>query len=199
MLRIPNREQNISTFQPLSYSDALRMPTIPQMFSQPERKCQMSTHLDVFVMKCVIIKMYWYPRWFGQIHYDSIPFVGRPEGHIVTLVAILDKHPDRLDEPPLSDGAWEVIQQCWTREPLKRQRMKDVIESLISAISWQSISLSISARVSEHPSTFNSFQEPRRRDTRSFADTSTDTFPLDILLKILRDKQVRCGQDISSV
>ncbi len=53
----------------------------------------------------------------------------------------------------------------------------------------------INQTAEQPPSTFNSFKEPRRRDTRSFADTSplTNTSPLDILLKILRNKQVRCG------
>ena len=59
-------------------------------------------------------------------------------------LVIQDKRPSRLDDPPLSDEAWEVIQRCWEREPWKRQGMKDVIESLI-AVS-QSISPTANAR-----------------------------------------------------
>jgi hypothetical protein len=47
-------------------------------------------------------------------------------------LVIRDKRPDRLNEPRLSDEAWEVIQQCWAMEPRKRPKMKDVIESLIA-------------------------------------------------------------------
>ncbi|KAF8334388.1 kinase-like domain-containing protein [Amanita rubescens] len=68
---------------------------------------------------------------YYEIYFDRMPFAGKPEGQIVALV-IRDKRPNRLDEPPLSDGEWEVIQQCWVREPGKRPRMKDVIESLIA-------------------------------------------------------------------
>ena len=58
----------------------------------------------------------------------------------------------------------------------------------------------IEQTATQRPSTFNSFNEPRRRDIQSFTDMSplTNTSPLDILLKILRNKRVRCGQDTSS-
>ena len=35
-------------------------------------------------------------------------------------------HPPRLHEPPLSDGAWELIQSCWVREALKRPGIDEV-------------------------------------------------------------------------
>ena len=50
---------------------------------------------------------------------------------IVALV-IRGKRPSRLDDPALSDGAWEIIQKCWDREPRKRQGMKDVMDSLVA-------------------------------------------------------------------
>ena len=67
------------------------------------------------------------------------------------LVVLQDKRPRRPDEPPLSDGAWQVIQRCWVREPWERPRMKDVIESL-NAIS-SSMSLSTNAQISRFPVT----------------------------------------------
>ncbi|KAF8339435.1 kinase-like domain-containing protein [Amanita rubescens] len=76
---------------------------------------------DVYAFGCL----------YYEIYYDSIPFAGRPEGQVIAFV-IQNKRPPRQDEPPLSDGAWEVIQQCWVREPWKRPRMNDVIESLIA-------------------------------------------------------------------
>ena len=47
-------------------------------------------------------------------------------------LVIQGNRPSRLDDPPLSDGAWEVIQKCWDREPRKRQGMKNVIDSLVA-------------------------------------------------------------------
>jgi hypothetical protein len=51
----------------------------------------------------------------------------------VTLVS-RGQRPPRQDEPPLSDGAWELIQQCWVMEPLKRPRMKDVAKQMNRAL-----------------------------------------------------------------
>ena len=48
----------------------------------------------------------------------------------MTLVS-RGKRPPRQDEPPLSDRAWELIQQCWVTEPQKRPRMKDVAEQMM--------------------------------------------------------------------
>lgn len=40
--------------------------------------------------------------------------------------------PPRLDEQPLSDGAWDVIRRCWVREPMKRPGMSNVVENIIA-------------------------------------------------------------------
>jgi hypothetical protein len=42
------------------------------------------------------------------------------------------KRPPRQDEPPLSDGAWKLIEQCWAAEPPKRPTMKDVTEQMMA-------------------------------------------------------------------
>ena len=150
----------MSTSQLQSYSDVLRMPiTPPKLLSQPEHKCQISTHSDVFIMKCVM-KTFWCPRWFSQIHYNCIPFAGRSEGQIMFLVVIQDKRPHRQDEPPLSDGAWEVIQRCWAKEPWRRPRMEDVIGNLVVT----SQSMSLSTKISSFPvtSSFSATTSVRR-------------------------------------
>ena len=64
------------------------------------------------------------------------------------LIIIQNKRPRRPDEPALSDGAWEAIQQCWAREPWKRPRMKNVIENLVATS--QSVSLSTNAQTSTY-------------------------------------------------
>jgi len=75
---------------------------------------------DVYAFGCL----------YYEIHYGAVPFAGKNEVQIWNLVTrgVL---PPRLDEPPLSDGAWDIIQRCLTREPSKRPRMKDVVESLM--------------------------------------------------------------------
>ena len=39
-------------------------------------------------------------------------------------------HPPRLDSPPLSNEAWELIQTCWVREASKRPRIEVVRERM---------------------------------------------------------------------
>jgi len=66
-----------------------------------------------------------------KIYYDRIPFAGKSDLQILSLVS-RGIRPPRLDDQPLSDGAWDVIQRCWVREPLKRPRMNDVVESMMA-------------------------------------------------------------------
>ena len=40
--------------------------------------------------------------------------------------------PSRLDEPPLSNGAWELIQWCWARDGAKRPAITDVLDRITS-------------------------------------------------------------------
>ena len=40
-------------------------------------------------------------------------------------------HPPRLDSPPLSDRAWELIRTCWVREASKRPRIEFVREWMV--------------------------------------------------------------------
>ncbi|KAF8339445.1 kinase-like domain-containing protein, partial [Amanita rubescens] len=74
---------------------------------------------DVYAFGCI----------YYEIHYDSIPFACKQDIQIMTLVT-RGNHPPRLDVPPLSDGAWELIRECWVMEPPKRPRMKGVAEQM---------------------------------------------------------------------
>ena len=40
--------------------------------------------------------------------------------------------PSRRNEPPLSNGAWELIQGCWSRDGAKRPAISDVLERIAS-------------------------------------------------------------------
>jgi hypothetical protein len=42
------------------------------------------------------------------------------------------RRPPRQDEPPLSDVAWKLIEQCWVAEPQKRPTMKDATEQMMA-------------------------------------------------------------------
>ena len=48
-------------------------------------------------------------------------------------------HPPRLDLPPLSDGAWELIRTCWVREASKRPRI-DVVRDRMAVVSQSVVS-----------------------------------------------------------
>ncbi|KAF8339455.1 kinase-like domain-containing protein [Amanita rubescens] len=82
---------------------------------------------DVYAFGCL----------YYEIHYNIIPFAGKSDLQILSLVS-RGIRPPRLDDQPMSDGAWDVIQRCWVREPLKRPRMNDVVESMIGML--QSVS-----------------------------------------------------------
>ena len=66
--------------------------------------------------------------------------------------------PPRLEEQPLSDGAWDVIQRCWAREPLKRPTMNNVVESM-TAMS-QAVSPQINAEDESLPEELPSASTP---------------------------------------
>jgi hypothetical protein len=66
-----------------------------------------------------------------QIHYDTIPFADKTSMQILALLS-RGSHPPRQPEPPLSDGAWELIQSCWVREASKRPGIEEVTDIMIS-------------------------------------------------------------------
>jgi hypothetical protein len=48
-------------------------------------------------------------------------------------------YPPRLESPPLSDGAWELIRTCWVREASKRPRI-DVVRERMAVLSQSVVS-----------------------------------------------------------
>ena len=75
-------------------------------------------------------------QWTTQVYYDAIPFAGKTDVQIMRLHS-RGAHPPRLDLPPLSDHAWELIQSCWAREASKRPGM-DVIRAWMDVVSQSS-------------------------------------------------------------
>ncbi|KAF8314396.1 kinase-like domain-containing protein [Amanita rubescens] len=88
----------------------------PDSFSDAPLRTQIS---DVYAFGCL----------YYEIHYGTVPFARKSAVQIWKLVTrcVL---PPRLDEPPLSDGVWDIIQRCWTRETSKRPKMRDVMNLL---------------------------------------------------------------------
>ena len=54
------------------------------------------------------------------------------------------QRPPRQNEPPLSDGAWVSINQCWVTEPPRRPTMKDVAAQI--TVIYQCVAPPTSAR-----------------------------------------------------
>ncbi|KAF8676698.1 hypothetical protein AX14_004845 [Amanita brunnescens Koide BX004] len=74
---------------------------------------------DVFAFGCL----------YYEIHYDTMPFARRKEIQIMKLVCAGDR-PPRLDEPPLCDRAWHLIQWCWESEASMRPAIENVTKSM---------------------------------------------------------------------
>ena len=82
--------------------------------------------------------------------------------HVMWLVS-RGERPRRLDEPPLSEWAWKLIQSCWIQEASKRPEMKDVVERMTAA---------------------------RANEARNL-NLDSDGHPFATLLSMLKDKKVR--------
>ncbi|KAF8730341.1 hypothetical protein AX14_005640 [Amanita brunnescens Koide BX004] len=76
---------------------------------------------DVYAFGCL----------YYEIHHDAMPFAGKTEMIIVKHHA-QGLHPRRLQEPPLSDEAWELIRSCWTRKPSDRPGIEEVTEKMVA-------------------------------------------------------------------
>ena len=81
----------------------------------------------------------------------------------IMQLVVQGERPRRLDEPPLSDWAWNLIQSCWDQEASKRPRMKDVVERMMDVHANEAGNLN--------------------------PDPDSHSFPC--LLSILKDKKVR--------
>lgn len=69
-----------------------------------------------------------------QIQFGAIPFEGVHEIQIMKNVS-KGKRPPRMDKPPLSDKAWNLIKRCWAKEAVRRPAMEDVVEKMMA---WRS-------------------------------------------------------------
>ena len=83
-------------------------------------------------------------------------------------------HPPRLDSPPLSDEAWELIRSCWMSEASKRPRIEEVTLRMVIAnlLRSRSVTLKPALRARdpsyEAPSIFESIS--RKLGTDAYHD-----------------------------
>jgi len=77
--------------------------------------------------------------------------------------------PPRLPEQTLSDEAWDLIQRCWVREPLKRPTMKEVTASMPVEILQEALSPSPTPS-----STLSLSTTSRKRQRAYYIDESDD-------------------------
>ena len=62
-----------------------------------------------------------------------IPFAGKTDIQIMKLHS-RRVHSPRLDFPPLSDEAWELVRSCWVREASKRPGIEQVTRKMVQAL-----------------------------------------------------------------
>jgi hypothetical protein len=48
------------------------------------------------------------------------------------MLLIKGSRAPRLEVPPLSDEAWELIEHCWQEDKMKRPPIKDVVEKMMA-------------------------------------------------------------------
>lgn len=102
------------------------------------RKNQMFMPLVVFITKKVLVLPLVRSdteRKTVQIQFDTIPFQGVNVIQIAKLVS-RGKRPPRLDKPPLSDEAWELIKRCWVKEAERRSAMEDITGKMVT---WRAV------------------------------------------------------------
>ncbi|KAF8325731.1 kinase-like domain-containing protein [Amanita rubescens] len=126
----------------------------------PPPRTEMS---DVYAFGCL----------FYEICYDSIPFAGKSDMQILTLIArgVL---PPRPPEQPWHDEAWDLIQRCWVRDPFRRPTMEEVTASILVEILQETPSPSPTRSSTPSLSTTS-----RKRQRAYYTDESDDNTDLE--------------------
>ena len=64
----------------------------------------------------------------SQVLAGEPPFAGIVEAAVISVFR--DKRPPRPDHPEVTDRVWNVIERCWTRDPLNRMTAAGVVDIL---------------------------------------------------------------------
>ncbi|KAF8332884.1 kinase-like domain-containing protein [Amanita rubescens] len=126
----------------------------------PSPRTKMS---DVYAFGCL----------FYEICYDSIPFAGKSDMQILTLIA-RGALPPRPPEQPWDDEAWDLIQRCWVRDPFRRPTMEEVTASILVEILQETPSPSPTRSSTPSLSTTS-----RKRQRAYYTDESDDNTDLE--------------------
>ena len=57
-----------------------------------------------------------------------MPFQKEDPSHI-PLIVLSGNQPSRLYNPNMNDDTWNLLKQCWPRDPSKRPTMEHIVES----------------------------------------------------------------------
>jgi hypothetical protein len=121
-----------------------------------------------------------------QIHYDATPFGGLGPLPIIEAVT-RGERPPRLDNPPLSDDAWNLVNQCWAQNKRLRPGIRDVVKIMKS---WKKPSVLSSPSISRSSDRSDSISRGRAlghvvapstisdsTGAGGFSNRSSDDFP----------------------
>ena len=71
------------------------------------------------------------PARIAQIHYGAVPFEGLAALPIIKAIT-RGERPPQLDNPPLNDGAWDLMHRCWAHDKRLRPGIRDVVKIMKS-------------------------------------------------------------------
>jgi len=100
--------------------------TAPELFpgeAEEEEPGNSTLATDVYAFACL----------YYEIYFGSLPFSGRNLYYISRKVKKGIRAP-RLDNPPLTNGGWDVIERCWQQDPEKRPSMEEVMKLMNSDV-----------------------------------------------------------------
>ncbi|KAF8331194.1 kinase-like domain-containing protein [Amanita rubescens] len=79
-----------------------------------------TTQTDVYAFGCL----------YYSIFFNTVPFEGENEYQIMQLVSA-GKRPDRLQNPKIAEGPWNLILKCWKAHPSERPSMERIVMILL--------------------------------------------------------------------
>lgn len=74
---------------------------------------------DVYALAMVII----------EVTSGYVPFHTLRDEHVIFKI-LSDSRPKRPQHPDMSDDIWEMVQISWSKEPVKRSKLEEVIRCL---------------------------------------------------------------------
>ena len=118
-------------------NEAMSAPfTAPELFLESD-KLKRTKKTDVYAFGCLfyevraLISPYFSELSLvlhHQIYFGCLPFVCNV--YNIGRNVRSGQRPRRLDQPPLDERAWHLIERCWHMEPARRPSMDDVVQTM---------------------------------------------------------------------